>query len=249
MEKHKAVRLAVISDIHGNLEALESVLKDLDGLNIDRVLCLGDVVGYGPNPEECVQLICSRNIPTIAGNHDKAILFPALLNWFNPTAQTSLIRTRAMLSAASRNWMAGLPFCAAMGSYYGVHGFPPKSFITYLFQVTAGRLQRAFARLSAPVCFVGHTHDLEIVTCNLQDIPMRRVLPVGLTVLQADCRYIINVGSVGQPRDGAPGAKYAVWNQTEHTLEVRRVMFDVEVVVAKMRRAGLPDAHAQRLRV
>ncbi len=243
------MRLALISDIHGNLEALEAVLGDIDGLGIQRVLCLGDVVGYGPNPEECVQLISGRNIQTIAGNHEKAIQFSSLLNWFNPAAQTSLIQTRAMLSAASRNWMADLPLCAAMGSYYGVHGFPPKSFTTYLFQVTARRLQRAFMRLPAPVCFVGHTHDLEIVLSDTPDTCTRLVPSAGVTALRADCRYIINIGSVGQPRDGVPGAKYVIWNQADRTLEVRRVAFDVEAVIAKIRQAGLPDAHAARLRV
>lgn len=243
------MKLAVISDIHGNLEALEAVLEDIARRSVSHIICLGDVVGYGPDSEAVVEIVRRQAIPTIAGNHEKAIQDPFFLSWFNPPARASLVQTRAMLSAASCKWIGTLPRFNMDHNSYFVHGFPPDSQTTYLFQVSSQRLKAAVKRLPVPLCFVGHTHELEIVTVAANGRLVRALPSNPVNRLHPDNRYIINVGSVGQPRDGQPGAKYVIWHPADETLEVRQVPFDVARVVEKMHRAGLPNVHAERLQV
>lgn len=245
-EKDGPMKIAVISDVHGNLEALEAVLADIDALGIPRIVSLGDMVGYGPHPEEVVQAFLERQIPTVQGNHDRAASTPRHMEWFNPEARRSLERTRVMLSRGSLDFIGSRPRFLTYSGCRFVHGFPPNSLTTYLFQVTGDRLRTAFADFPETCCFVGHTHELILVDFNNAD-PTQCSLQEGPFQLEADHRYIINIGAVGQPRDPDNRAKYVIYDADAHALEVRFVAYDIQKTVEAIIEAGLPQSHADRL--
>jgi predicted phosphodiesterase len=240
------LKLAIISDVHGNLEALSNVLADIDSTNVDSLVCLGDCIGYGPDPEAVVTEIRRRRIPTLMGNHELALCNPNQLAWFNPLAQASLRKSLTMLSRDSIQFIEQLPNHLVCAQCLCVHGYPPDSVRTYLFQKSTEALLSTFKSMSEPVCFVGHTHDLEIVVFDGRRID-RRPLESGRIMLNSKDRYIINVGSVGQPRDGNNNAKYAIYDTDRWELDIRFVPYDIATTAAKIKAAGLPDSHANRL--
>ncbi len=240
------MKLAVISDAHGNLTALEAVLADIDHSGITDIFSLGDLVGYGPHPEAVVRTIQERHIPTVQGNHDRAVAAPHHLEWFNPEARRSLESTRSMLSEETLAFIGSRPPSLVRHGVRFVHGFPPDSLSTYLFQVTGEDLQAAFTDMTESRCFVGHTHELVLVGHNgtgTQHHPLEE----GKTPLQRDHRYIINSGAVGQPRDGDNRAKYVIYDTGADTVTVRYVTYDIQRTVDAIIAAGLPHAHADRL--
>jgi len=240
------MRLAIISDIHGNLEAFAEVLTDIDRSNIDQVLCLGDNVGYGPDPEAVIQLIQKRDIPCIMGNHELGILDPMHLDWFNPVARKSLLITGNLISRSTLNYMRTLSSSMVREGCLCVHGAPPDSATTYLFELTQSMLHQLYFEMQQHICFVGHTHNLEIVQIGEQDVTSAALFE-GITSLRSDKKYIINVGSVGQPRDGNNKAKYVIWDAACQEIDVRYVPYDIAVTAEKIVQRGLPVANARRL--
>ncbi|MFP4032086.1 MAG: metallophosphoesterase family protein [Desulfococcaceae bacterium] len=240
------MRLAVLSDIHGNLEAFKAVLADADRLRIDAMASLGDNVGYGPDPEAVVRLLWAREIPSVAGNHELAVRNVRLRRWFNPAARRSVEMTREALSPEARDYLAGLPNFKVLWGLRFVHGFPPRSPTLYLFQMSMRGYRRGLRMAPEPLIFVGHTHELDLVAWN-GSVPDFQGLRRGTVSLDSDLRYIVNAGSVGQPRDGDNRAKYVIWDDGDRTLEVRFVDYDVMKVVRKIRAAGLPEVNATRL--
>ena len=238
---------AVISDIHGNLEAFLEVLADIHQIGVDEIICLGDNIGYGPNPEEVVQKIRELDIPTVMGNHELTILDKKALRWFNPVARTSLKKTIQFLSKASIRYIRELPTWIVSHDCRFVHGFPPDSVRTYLFQISEEALLDTFKEMNEKICFIGHTHMLKLIRFDGDSIT-ENTLKEGVTKLDSDQRYIINIGSVGQPRDGDSKAKYVIWDTDKNRLELRTVPYDVESVAEKIIAKGLPEAHARRLR-
>lgn len=242
------MRMAVVSDIHGNLEALREVLADIDLAQIDSMVSLGDNVGYGPEPEEVLVLLRERNIPSTMGNHELGIIDPAgYASWFNPPTRLSLEITRRLLSAASLDFIKTLKPSRIECECLCVHGSPPDSMMTYLFELSRLRLRNAFRAMKQDMCFVGHTHDLELVSFDGKDI-VRIGLSEGALHLKSGLSYIVNVGSVGQPRDGNNRAKYVIWDSTARTLDVRFVAYDIEKTVRKILSLGFPAFNADRLR-
>jgi predicted phosphodiesterase len=240
------MRLAVISDIHGNFDAFQEVLADIDKSRIDAVISLGDNVGYGPEPELVIQKIRARRIRSVQGNHELALKDPNYLSWFNPSARESLLITRSLLSDKSLAFIADLkPSLTAYDCRF-VHGFPPDSPLTYMFQTTDRRKIKAFEKSAERLCFLGHTHILEIIGYDGQELECRN-LPEGVTGLDKKKKFLINIGSVGQPRDGSNKAKYAIWDSDADTIDVRFVPYDIAGVVKKIQDAGLPEEHANRL--
>jgi predicted phosphodiesterase len=241
------MRVAIISDIHGNLDAFGQVLNDIDASGIDAVVCLGDNVGYGPEPEQVIRLVRKRNIPCVMGNHERAVSDCTYLDWFNPAARKSLQKTMTMLSEESINYINGMKSSLVIYQSRFVHGFPPDSTNIYLFQVPNHTLNQTFNKMKERLCFVGHTHELELIGFDgkvSQHIPLKEEI---VKHLDKDRKYIVNVGSVGQPRDGNNNAKYVIWNISEDSLEVRFVPYDIAAVVDKIMAAGLPKVHADRL--
>ncbi|RJQ78574.1 MAG: metallophosphoesterase [Desulfobacteraceae bacterium] len=240
------MKLAVFSDVHGNQEAFQKVLADAESLGLHDMICLGDCIGYGPEPEAVIEEVRRRKIPAIIGNHEMAVIDRIHLNWFNLKARESLEKTLTMLSAASMAFIKALPYSRVMSGARFVHGYPPESAQTYLFQKAAPELRKTFQAMPESICFVGHTHHLEMIRFDGRQVE-RRPLQEGTTPLDPNCRYMVNVGSVGQPRDGNNHAKYVIWNQDPASIEVRFISYDIAGTVAKILAAGLPEVHANRL--
>ena len=240
------MKLAIISDIHGNLEAFNEVLEDIKKSKTDATVCLGDLIGYGPDPEDIVSMIRALKIPTIMGNHELIIVDPRYLEWFNPLARESISKTIPMLSEESINFISNMKMYFVSHGARFVHGFPPDSALTYLFQIEEPAFCDTFEKMKENICFVGHTHKLEIVSYGRGAV-IRAPLKKGTLNLHADKKYIINVGSVGQPRDGNNNAKYLVWDTSANTIEVKYIPYHIAKVTNKIIEAGLPESHAQRL--
>jgi predicted phosphodiesterase len=240
------MKIAVISDIHGNLDALDKVLADIDTSNVDTIFSLGDNIGYGPEPEAIIRTIQDREIPSIMGNHEMAVADPKHLGWFNITAQESLLKTKKLLSRDSLAYISGLGSSVVDFDCRFVHGFPPDSPTTYSFQVSENELIHTFQKLNENVCFIGHTHCLQLISYDGQSLD-EAPLEQGVTVLPEDRQCIVNVGSVGQPRDGDNHAKYVIWDSSAKTIEVKYIPYDIARVVDKIYALGLPKVHANRL--
>ncbi len=240
------MRLAILSDIHGNWDALTAVLADIDACRPDAVFCLGDCVGYGAEPERVIRTLRQRGIPSTRGNHEQAVLEPDRLEWFNLLAQKSLVRTAEMLSGEARRLIAEFPAVLTSHGCRFVHGFPPDSVTTYHFEVASGERRRIIKAMTEKICFIGHTHDLTLITYDGRMLTNTSLGP-GRVDLLPNQRAIVCVGSVGQPRDGNENAKYIIWDADAKTLEVRYIRYDIGVAAKKIIAAGLPCAHADRL--
>jgi diadenosine tetraphosphatase ApaH/serine/threonine PP2A family protein phosphatase len=237
------VRYAILSDIHGNLDALQAVLADAGPLT-DGVICLGDVVGYGPEPEPCLELMGERAVALVGGNHEHGAAGLLDLDWFNPHARAALQWTRARLNDDHRRYLAGLPLVAELGDATLVHASPvaPEDW-DYLISADDGF--GAFPGFRTRLCFVGHSHRPAVWSLGSWGPEFR---PGALDVaIDAGRRYIINVGSVGQPRDRDARAAYAIWDVEARRIVGRRVAYDVAAVRGKIARAGLPRFLADRL--
>lgn len=241
-----AMRRAVISDIHANLEAFRQVLADIDNRNVDRIISLGDNVGYGPEPEAVIRLIREREIPSVLGNHEHGLISQARRNWFNFMAREALSITERLLSRESKDFIAAMPTKIVEPDYHFVHGFPPDSAHTYLFSRSREELLTVFNTLPAGIFFVGHTHLLELVSFDGHECDREKIWQ-GTVQLPSTNRYIVNVGSVGQPRDHDPHAKYVIWDDRSRTLEVRFVEYDVAKTAERIIELGIPETYATRL--
>lgn len=240
------MKIAIISDIHGNAEAFREVLKNIEHAGISDIFCLGDNIGYGPEPEEVIELLRKYDIPSVIGNHELAVINPEFLEWFNPIARISLEKTMRLLSSKALDYISKLPFSLTEHNCRFVHGFPPDSATEYLFEVPRGKLLSTLDHLEERLCFIGHTHELVLVGRNGENIS-KRPLKQETVLLETGCRYIINVGSVGQPRDGNNYAKYVIFDDQAFELEVRFVAYNVSETIDKIFQAGLPEQHAWRL--
>jgi len=241
------MRIALISDIHGNLEAFRQVLADIDRLEIATIFSLGDIVGYGPDPEQVVNELRARQIVSVKGNHELALSSPRYFLKINPSAQQSILITKKMLSGANKRYLESLEtFTVFQGARF-VHGCPPESITTYLFNPSSMQLNALFSFFSEKICFIGHTHYLNLFSFD-GDISLREELTAGIISLAEGKRYIINIGSVGQPRDRQNNnAKYVIWDANENTLEVRFIPYDISITATKILKRGFPEGNATRL--
>jgi len=238
------VRIAVLSDIHSNLVALDAVLAAIG--SVDAVWHLGDVVGYGPEPDGVVERLTAIGAVGVRGNHDAAAAGGNEIEWFNPDAKAAMEWTRDAISATTLAWLAALPLRRLEPDFTLVHGSPRDPIWEY---VTSAALARAaLSAISTQHGLHGHTH-VPIAFTEV-DGRMRTLAPrAGNTVALGEGRMLLNPGSVGQPRDGDPRASYLVLNIEAATATWGRAAYDVESVGAAMRAAGLPGRLADRLRV
>ncbi len=240
------MRIAVISDVHGNLEALLAVWADLTACEAEEVYCLGDSVGYGPDPEEVLDFLRREGVASVMGNHELGLVDPAYMDWFNPQARKSLKRTKTLLSTNSLAYVATLPPVLSKHGLRMVHGLPPDSVTTYLFEVANGRLAAEMAAMNEDICFVGHTHELVLV--RVEDGKIKHLgLGNERRQLENGQDWIANIGSVGQPRDGDYSAKYAMYYTSSRELEIRYVAYDPTETKRKIRERGLGEVYALRL--
>jgi predicted phosphodiesterase len=240
------MRIAILSDIHGNLEALEAVAIDLRAREVDRIVCLGDMIGYGPDPEGVVRLVRRLKCLAILGNHEAALQSTEARRWMNFQARENNVRTEQLLGEESLAYCRSLPRSVLLAEALFVHGFPPESVFIYLFRQTDRKIAEIFASSPLSLYFVGHTHDLQLVRQTEGEI-VRMPLAEGTIRLPEGMGQIVNAGSVGQPRDGDLRAKYLVWDSVTRLLQVLFVPYDCRITAAKIRRLGFPDAYAERL--
>jgi len=238
------VKYFIFSDIHGNLEALQAVLSELDKDPDSTPICLGDIVGYGPNPTECIELIRSRNIICLAGNHDHAAIGKMDISYFNPYAKEAVLWTRSVLSSEDEQFLSSLAIREVKTDMTLVHATPcDAEQWNYLF--TLYDAQHNFGCFDTQVCFVGHSHQpIFIIQKETKEC---WVHPHPIISFRDGWRYIINVGSVGQPRDGNPAASYAVYSEESQTVELKRIPYEVKNTQEKMRKLNLPDYLIERL--
>ncbi|MEG2724438.1 MAG: metallophosphoesterase family protein [Kiritimatiellia bacterium] len=244
----KARRYAIISDVHANIEALDAVIADAKAQSVDDFVCLGDVVGYNASPSDCIQRIRSLGCKTVMGNHDFYCSDAAVnLDDFQPHAASVIEWTRRNISEEESRWLHQLPLTATVMGFTMVHSTldNPASF-RYAFDPmdAADSFQEQHTR----VCFHGHTH----VPCIFQrPAASDQIFKLGAASgLLEQGNYFINVGSVGQPRDGIPKACYLIFTMeglTKLSIEYRRVEYDIESAVRKIEAAGLPDRLITRL--
>jgi predicted phosphodiesterase len=240
------MKFAILSDIHGNLEAFLAVLEDLRQFPVDRVFCLGDLIGYGPDPEEVVKIVIKRGIPSVMGNHELGLADPNYLSWFNPSARQSLLVTQKLLSQETLEYLSRLPRVMSFFDCLLVHGCPPDSITTYLFELSPEGLEDVLNSMKERIAFVGHTHDLSLNYYDGQEV-QTKPLGQGLHPLMEELHYIVNIGSVGQPRDGNNSAKYVLYDDFSRLLEVRFVPYDISATAKKILERGFPEYNAQRL--
>lgn len=237
------MRTAVLSDIHGNLEALAAVLAEVDRLGVDRVCSLGDIVGYGPDPAACVEIVRNRASVSLMGNHDAAVAGLASLKEFNEFARWAVEWTAARLESPQIAYLAALPYTGRAPGVLLVHASPiePEGW-HYIHGLPD--IGEHFAAFAERLCFVGHSHRPGIYairgTQSFARHRERETLGEGL-------RYLVNVGSVGQPRDRDPRAAYVIHDEDGNYVEVRRVAYPVEKTQERMRAAGIPNFLIDRL--
>ncbi len=237
------MRVLVISDIHANLVALEAVLaRAREEGGFDRIWCLGDLVGYGPNPNECVARVREFEHITVLGNHDAAALGYVDVDEFNPDAKRAILWTQEQLTTATRMYLESLPQRLEEGPYTIVHGSPRDPVWEYILSPAIAKEQ--FAHFDTPFCLVGHTHVPTIYHLFPSDgrdaLTWHYPEPDKAYRLNPDERWILNPGSVGQPRDQDPRAAFVLLDTETHTWHYYRIPYDIERTQYLMREAGLP---------
>ena len=235
------MRLAVLSDIHANREALYAVIDTGRAHGVDAWLCLGDIVGYGADPQACLHRVRELTDAVILGNHDAAAVGLQDLAYFNPHARRAAEWTAEQLDDAERQYLAALPLVLEQGEALFVHAEPSRP-TEWGYVVDLADAQRALMAIAQRFCFVGHSHyPLLCAECDGE------VKMVAAGPIQTQSRYLANVGSVGQPRDGDPRACFALWDQAADTLELVRCPYDIATAQNKIIAAGLPPFLAERL--
>ncbi|MBS0660824.1 MAG: metallophosphoesterase family protein [Verrucomicrobia bacterium] len=238
------MRIALFGDIHANLEALNCVLDDAEKHKCTHYVCLGDVVGYNANPHECVKIVQSLECPVVKGNHDEQAAINDSLEGFNPLAEEALNWTRNHLTAEDRKWLNDLKMVRQVRDFTIVHATldTPHRWGYVFNQLDAAA---SFTYQTTGVCFFGHTHaprayikDGAIVSVALDKI-----------TFEMGKKYFINIGSVGQPRDGDWRAAYTIYDIESNSIQLRRLEYDIQTAQRKILEAGLPRRLADRLAI
>lgn len=236
--------VAIISDIHGNLQALQAVLADIESLGIEELLCLGDVVGYGGQPRECVELIIEEGFKTVQGNHDAYVATNDPISGISAEARQVIDWTRSVLTEELRAWLASLPLVWQADDYEAVHAslHLPKQW-DYVLEASAAA--KHFQHQQKDLCFIGHSHQPKMFVAG-EDSALDIT---NLESIRKGCMQVVNVGSVGQPRDKDERACYAVYRRAECDVWWRRVDYDIKGAQNAISAAGLPGKYAHRLSV
>jgi predicted phosphodiesterase len=236
------MRVLVISDVHANIRALDAVLEAAG--EVDALWHLGDVVGYGPDPDGVVNRLRSRNAMGVRGNHDAAAVGDLGVEDFNVAAREAMEWTRATIAPSTRAWLEALPERATAGEYTLVHGSPRDPIWEYI--TSTGIARANLAAFDTPFCLFGHTHQPAVF--REDDGRVSALGPAtGSMVGLGDGRALVNPGSVGQPRDGIRTASYLVLDTDRREARWRRAAYDIAAVQAAMRAAGLPQPLIERL--
>jgi predicted phosphodiesterase len=236
------MRFAIFGDIHANLEAFEIVLADARVQRCTAYICLGDVVGYNANPRECLELVQSLKCPVVKGNHDDYASSDSSLESFNPLAEAAIQWTRDQLNPSEKSWLGALPLISEIHGFMIVHATleDPGGWSYVLNQLDAAA---SFSKQTTELCFFGHTHAPRAYIKDSSVVG----LPFEQLVLEPGKKYFVNVGSVGQPRDGDWRAAYVVFDAERRTIRLRRLTYDLPKTQEKILSSGLPPRLADRL--
>ena len=239
------MKYAIIADIHANFTAFQAVLDDISQRGgVDEYWCLGDIVGYGPEPRECIKLLRSLNHICVAGNHDWGAAGKLGASEFNPDAAVACRWTALQLSKRDIAYLKKLPVTLERGHFTLVHGSPREPILEYIISQSIAR--ENFPAFISRYCLAGHSHVPQIFKEEDGDCLASRFLPEIKLILGSN-RLIINPGGVGQPRDGDPRASYAIYDQEFGIIQLHRVSYDIEITQEKMMAAGLPIRLVTRL--
>ena len=236
------MKFAIFGDIHANLEALEAVMLDAAERDCTDFVCIGDIVGYNANPSECLKVVRDLGCPSVRGNHDEEAASTAPLEGLNPLAKHALQWTREQLSEEEREWLRNMKLVRNVRDFTVVHATLDTpgnwGYVTNKFDAMA-----SFSYQFTPLCFYGHTHTPKIYTKG----DAVSALDEMSTEIRMGGKYFINVGSVGQPRDGDWRASYATYDIEEKLVEIHRLEYDLQTAQQKIISAGLPEMLASRL--
>lgn len=237
------MKFAIIADIHANLDAFQVVLADIKEQKCTHYACVGDVVGYGANPRECLKIVRDLGMPVVKGNHDEYCSMDENLEGFNAHAAEAVTWTRKQLTEEERQWLRDLKYFRLVTSFSMVHATldGPQRW-GYVFDKLAAAA--SFTYQNTSVCFFGHTH---VPVAFIRDANQVRGGTYSKFKVDPSKKYFVNVGSVGQPRDNNPKAAYVVYDVDEGTIELRRLEYDIAAAQKKILDAGLPPRLAERL--
>ena len=238
------MRYIVFSDLHSNLEALKQFQKEIKSISYDKLICLGDIVGYGADPNPCVEWVRNNTDLIIAGNHDWGAVEKTDTSYFNPYAYDSCLWTRNQLTEENKNFLKSLPLDHEEDGVYWVHSSPfePEAW-HYVISKEEGK--RYFRNFEAPICFVGHSH-IPVILEQMDDGEVNDYVSDIWDIAQGN-RYIFNDGSLGQPRDGNPKPSFMIYDSEDKTVKVQRFKYDLRVTQDKILESGLFRYLAERL--
>ncbi len=240
------MKYGILGDIHANLSALSTVLDRMQAEGVDTYVSVGDVVGYGAAPRECIRMLRERDARVVMGNHDAACVGALDDRYFNPQARAAVAWTRSALGQEEMDWLSSLPLTLDLEHCHVAHGtlFRPEEFDYVL---TTSDADPSLEIMTRPVCFVGHSH-VPIALLRLKSDPDRTAYTIDPEIdLSLAAKALINVGSVGQPRDEEPRTAYAIYDTELQRAWIHRATYDIQTEMDRIRGAGLPDVLAHRL--
>ena len=238
------MKVALLSDIHGNLEAFQAVRESIAAHRAEEIIFIGDIVGYGADPNECIELLRTLADCSVAGNHDFAAVNKTDIKYFTPHAKEAIVWTAQKLTAESVRFLSSLPLHGTRHGFLFVHATPMLPQL-WDYILTTEEAAVSFANFAGQLCFIAHSHNPVIFIQDRSNAIAES--PCTECTLEDDYRYIINIGSVGQPRDGTPLASYGLYNTETKEFRLIRVAYDIAAAQRKIRAAGLPPLLASRL--
>jgi predicted phosphodiesterase len=240
------MRIGILSDIHSNLEAFESVINYAESENVDEYICLGDIVGYGANPNRCVEIVRDLTSKIVAGNHDYGVCGKTDIYYFNDVARQALKWTRENISEENLAFLRSLPLKLEDEQSIFVHSTPSSpedwNYIMNMYDSV-----KEFKQLEKKLCFIGHSHQPVIFSTTL-DNQVSESLDESL-IFNKNKKYIVNAGSIGQPRDGNPKASFLLYDTDKDKITYSRIEYDIKKAQDKIIKAGLPPFLAKRLEI
>jgi predicted phosphodiesterase len=240
------MRIGIFSDLHSNLEALQSVIRYLARQKIEQYLFLGDLVGYGPNPNECVELIRNLGGKAVAGNHDCGVCEKTDIDNFNDAAKRAIFWTKRVISESNRAYLRSLPLTDIYHDILLVHASPDKP-ETWKYIFTLAQAQEQFAHFQEKICLIGHSHIPLIVEKHDQTNRCVVINKTKVKIKSSGYRYLINVGSVGQPRDNLAASCFVIYDTKNSYFEIKRLEYNFKLTQEKILKARLPEILALRL--
>ncbi|MFH1692642.1 MAG: metallophosphoesterase family protein [Candidatus Omnitrophota bacterium] len=239
------MRYGIFADVHSNIAAFEAVHTALQKVDIDQYVFVGDIVGYGASPHECIALLRKMNALSVVGNHDLAVIDFFNINRFNDFAKESIRWTKKNLSNLEKMFLSGVNLIEEGDSFHLAHGslYHPENFE---YMTNKSEAMKTFCVMKRQICFVAHSHIPGIFIESEEDVQYK---VSSLLLIERGRRYVVNVGSVGQPRDGDANACYCVYDDQACTIEIKRVSYDVAKAQKDILNAGLPQDFADRLAI